>query len=163
MQQREKSSLCVRQSGAHFRAPQLIAGYKASQTCALAAGCQIFMVSASVSRHETVLQFFLTCSFTVCVFDSLQDAHLGVENEAMRCDLLFFDVDSCADVVSAYDILVRLQAAVPELPVIVGSVSIDAGQNNSVLNYLFNTVVCLPTDDRGLLRAVAVAVAKSLH
>lgn len=80
-----------------------------------------------------------------------------------RCDFLFLDADSCVDVVSAFDVLVRLQAAVPELPEIVGSVSVDTGRNNPVLNYLFNTVVGLPTDNRGLLSAVAVAVANSLH
>ncbi len=162
MPQREKSSLYMLQSDAHFTAPMLIEGYKASRTCALSAGCQVFMVSANVSRLETVLKFFLTCGFTVCVFESLQDAYLGIEH-ALRCDLLFLDADTCADVMSAHDMLVRLQAVVPKLPVIVSSASFDTGRNNPVLNYLLNTVVCLPTDDRKLLNAVAVAVSNSLR
>jgi hypothetical protein len=160
---REKSPLNVLQAGAHFSVPLMIAGDKVSRSCALSEGSQIFMASASVSRHEDVLQFFLTCGFTVCVFESLQDAQICIENGAMRCDLLFLDADSCADVGAAHNALVRLQAAVPKLPVIVASVIADTARSNPVLNHLLNTVICLPADDRALFNAVAMAVTNSLR
>jgi hypothetical protein len=41
--------------------------------------------------------------------------------------------------------------------------AIRSGRNNPVLNYLLDTVVCLPTEDRGLLNVVAAAVTNSLR
>ena len=163
MQKIEQSSVCVPQAGVDFLAPWMIEGYQVSRTCALAAGSQIFMVSAKVSCHDTVLELFLTCGLNVFVFESLQDAHLGMEYGALRCDLLFFDADNCADVVSAHNIIGKMQAEMPKLSVIVGSASVDTGRNNPVLNYLLYTAVCLPTDDQKLLNAVAVAVIGSLR